>query len=581
MGQGSHQWHPVAAISDLRHRHVFQTELFGHEMVVWRADDSFVNVWENRCLHRGSRLSVGINDGAELICAYHGWHYANRTAGCTYIPAHPSDAPSRTVCNRVYPSFVQHGLVWAALEPPDDMPALDLLDEGEPLVLRSLPIDASLEEVQRHLAGHEFSVHAGQNDQNPLFGLVPSDQNSFCYQNSASADPFAARFLLQPFSSTKTIIHGLVAPAPEEGDRLASLLHYNTQLTRFREEVESSIFVSTDLWLEDIDRPTHGRRGITLSTADEIEVEVVKKWKAATDIAGFELRPAGTDLPTFQPGAHIDLHLANGLVRQYSLINGPGEQGCYQIGVKLEQDSRGGSRFLHEEVQEGDRIAISGPHNNFGLRRDTPRTVLLAGGIGVTPLLAMAQALDRTELGFTLHYFAQSTEHLAFQDRLGELGNRLQTHIGLGPEETMQTVEKTLGSYDHLSQVYSCGPPQMINAIRDTASSLGWPPEAVHYEYFKNEKTIDQLSAFEVHLARSGVSLSVDSGKTILEVLRANGVPLPSSCEQGACGTCEVAVLDGVPHHQDVYLNDSEHEAGNRIMTCVSRAHSKQLVLDI
>tara|TARA_Y100000590_G_scaffold363015_1_gene420441 strand:+ start:41 stop:478 length:438 start_codon:yes stop_codon:yes gene_type:complete len=145
----------------------------------------------------------------------------------------------------------------------------------------------------------------------------------------------------------------------------------------------------------------------------------------------------------------------------------------------------------------------------------------------------------------------------------------------------MQTVEKTLGPYDHLSQVYSCGPPQMINAIRDTASSLGWPPEAIHYEYFKNEKTIDQLSAFEVHLARSGISLSVDSGKTILEVLRANGVPLPSSCEQGACGTCEVPVLDGVPHHQDVYLNDSEHEAGKRIMTCVSRAHSEQLILDI
>ncbi|SVB36075.1 uncharacterized protein METZ01_LOCUS188929, partial [marine metagenome] len=141
-----------------------------------------------------------------------------------------------------------------------------MLDEGEPLVLRSLPIDASLEEVQRHLADHEFSVHPGQNDQNSHFRLVPNDRNLFCYQNSASADPFAARFMLQPFSSTKTIIHGLVAPAPEEEDRLASLLHYNTQLTRFREKVESGISVSADQWLEDIDRPTHGRRGVALST---------------------------------------------------------------------------------------------------------------------------------------------------------------------------------------------------------------------------------------------------------------------------------------------------------------------------
>ena len=581
MGEGLHRWHPVAAISDLRDRHVFQTELFGHELVVWRADDSFVNVWENRCLHRGSRLSVGVNDGTELICAYHGWRYANQTAGCTYIPAHPADAPSRNVCNHVYPSLVQDGLVWAALGLPADLPASDLRHEGDPLVLRSLPIDVSFEELQYHLEDHEFELHSAPNDKNLQFGLIQDDVNLFSYQNSTSIDLFSVRFMLQPFNSSKTILHGLLTPVPEKEDRLASLLHYNTQFTKLRQKAESNIFIDTDQWLGDIDRPSYGRRGVALPTTDEIEVEVAKKWKTAIDIVGFEFHPLGADLPTFQPGAHIDLHLANGLVRQYSLINGPGEQDRYQIGVKLEQDSRGGSKFLHEDVQEGDRIRISGPHNNFGLRRDVPRTVLFAGGIGITPLLAMAQALNRSELDFVLHYFAQSENHLAFQDRLGQLGNRLLTHIGLGPEETTQTVAKTLGPYDHLSQVYSCGPPQMISAIRDTAGGLGWPTEAVHYEYFKNEKTIDDRSAFEIHLARSGVTLSVDSGKTILEVLRANGVPLASSCEQGACGTCEVAVLDGVPDHQDVYLNAFEHEAGNRILTCVSRAISTQLVLDI
>jgi ferredoxin-NADP reductase/nitrite reductase/ring-hydroxylating ferredoxin subunit len=581
MGEVLHWWHPVAAISDLRDRHIFQTELFGHELVVWRADDSFVNVWENRCLHRGSRLSGGVNDGTELVCAYHGWRYANQTAGCTYIPAHPADAPSRTVCNRVYPSLLQDGFVWAALELPGELPSSDLRHEGDPLVLRSLPIDVSFEEIQHHLEDHEFDIYLGPNSKNTGSELVPDDLSLFSYQNSTSHELFSLRLILQPFNTNKTIVHGLLSPAPEEQDRLASLLHYNTQFTKFREKVESNTFVTPDQHLGDIDRPTDGWRAVSLSNTNSIEVEVVKKWKTAVDIVGFEFHPLGVDLPTFQPGAHIDVHLANGLVRQYSLINGPGEQSHYQIGVKLEQNSRGGSKFLHEDVQQGDRLTISGPHNKFGLRRDAPRTVLFAGGIGVTPLLAMAQALNRSELDFALHYFAQSEDHLAFQDRLEQLGNRLLTHIGLGPEETTQTVASILGSYDYLSQVYSCGPPQMISAICDTAAGLGWPAKAVHYEYFTNDNNIDDSSAFEIHLARTGVTLSVNSGQTILEVLRVNGVLLDSSCEQGACGTCEVGVLDGVPAHQDVYLNASEHEAGNRIITCVSRALSTQLVLDI
>ncbi|MDG2427016.1 MAG: Rieske 2Fe-2S domain-containing protein [Acidimicrobiales bacterium] len=581
MAKGIAEWYPVASIKDLRERHVFQTELFGHELVVWQADDGYVNVWENRCLHRGSRLSVGINDGAELVCAYHGWRYANQTAGCTYIPAHPSNSPARTICNRVYPSFVRHGFVWSALEQCSDQLVVELTNDDEPLVLRSLPLDVPLEEVQKHLQNCEFNLGEGTDDQVQKHKYAPAVGEPYSYKYRTSNSSFSVHLMLQPFDDKKTVIHGLVTPAPKKESRLDWLLSLNTQLAKFREEVESSISVDMGRWLDTDDTHAHQVSQGAGSRVSEMEVVVSKRWLTAIDIVGFELRPVEGGLPTFQPGAHVDLHLPNGLSRQYSLINGPGEQDRYQIGVKLEQNSRGGSKFLHEELHEGDQLLLSGPHNNFRLRRDTPQTLLFAGGIGLTPLLAMAQALERTDLSFILHYFVQSSEHLAFQERFAQFGDQLKTHLGLSPAETEQRVVETLGSYDHLSQVYACGPPAMISMIRETAMSLGWPPEAVHFEYFKNEIILDEFSAFEIHLARSGMTLSVDSGSTILDVLRENGVALASSCEQGACGTCEVGLLEGEPNHQDVYLNETEHEAGTRIMTCVSRSHSDRLVLDI
>ncbi len=575
------QWHPIAAISDLHKRHVFQTELLGHELAVWRADDGYVNVWENRCLHRGSRLSVGINDGAELVCAYHGWRYSSRTAGCTYIPAHPSDAPAQTVCNRVYPVSLKYGLVWAALDQPENTPDIGLPETAEPLVLRSLLVGGSVEAVKGHLEIAEFALPPRVDEAGAEFELEAHPSNPLCYLNCSTDDSVSVRFILQPFDGARTVVHGLYGPAPEDGSRLPVLRHYNTLLTKFREAFESENMVLAEQSGEGFDSPTSVGRNFDSVVAVEVEAEVSKRWEVASGVVGMELRPVEGEFSTFQPGAHLDLHLPNGLTRQYSVINGPGEQGYFQIGIKLEEESRGGSLFLHQEVQEGDRLRISGPHNNFGLRRDVPRTVLLAGGIGVTPLVAMAQSLHRSDLDFSLDYFVQSKEHVAFEERLDGLGAHLQIHTGLSPDETIQIVKEKLGAYDYLSQVYCCGPPPMISAIREQASILGWPPETVHYEYFENQTVLNDESIFQVHLARSGLTLDVESGRTILEVLRENGISLPSSCEQGACGTCEVAVLDGVPFHQDVYLNEAEHESGNRIMTCVSRSHSEQLVLDI
>ena len=156
-------WHPVASEHDLPYRHVYHGQLLGRELAVWRADDDFVNVWENRCLHRGVRLSIGSNDGTELRCQYHGWRYANRSAGCTYIPAHPADAPARTICNRTFPSVERYGLVWSGEDPVGEPPTIDVLEAGTPFGLRNLPVDAPVELTIQHLQAHRFGP-SGQLD---------------------------------------------------------------------------------------------------------------------------------------------------------------------------------------------------------------------------------------------------------------------------------------------------------------------------------------------------------------------------------------------------------------------------------
>ncbi len=236
---------------------------------------------------------------------------------------------------------------------------------------------------------------------------------------------------------------------------------------------------------------------------------------------------------------------------------------------------------MHETVREGDLLAISEPRNNFPLRRDAVRTIFVAGGIGVTPLLAMAQALKNQNLDYEFHYFAQNQEQLAFPEKTALLGEALKPHLGFLPETTAAKLKEILSGYRPDMHVYLCGPGPMLEAARRIAADLGWPETAVHFEYFKNTNTIDDSSSFEVALARSCVTLQVTAGKTILETMREAGIDMPSSCEQGACGTCLATVIEGEPDHQDVYLNDAERKSGTKIMTCVSRARSARLVLDL
>ncbi|ARP63397.1 oxidoreductase [Mesorhizobium sp. WSM1497] len=582
-----YRWYPIASATDLPFRHVFHAGLFGREFAAWRADDGFINVWENRCLHRGVRLSIGINDGRELKCQYHGWRYSSRTAGCTYIPAHPADVPARTITNRTFPVAERYGLVWSGEEPQGDVPVIEELAADAGLVLRAMPINAPADEVAKWLASHRFQPNGALASNLATTQVETVTDGTLTLRSTEGEESTVVVFFVQPIDARRAVVRGVVSGPVTVEARLAILRHHNERLAQLRDVVEASTPPETQpVELEPAFEPLPAElagipelKGTGRHAA--LRVVVARKWSTADGIAGFELRPIKGILPTFQPGAHIDVHMPNGEVRQYSITNGPGETDSFTIGVKLERDSKGGSKCMHETVREGDVLAISEPRNNFPLRRDAIKTLLVAGGIGITPLLAMAQALHHSTLGYELHYFAQNQAQLAFPERLAALGDNVRLHLGLSPDESSAEFQRLLSGHRSGMRVYICGPGPMLESVRSTAAGAGWPETAIHFEYFKNTNKIDDSSSFEIALARSSLTLTVPFGKSILQVLRENGIDMPSSCEEGACGTCLATVIEGEPDHQDVYLSPIERRSGTKILTCVSRAKSARLVLDI
>jgi ferredoxin-NADP reductase/nitrite reductase/ring-hydroxylating ferredoxin subunit len=564
-------WFPVGRSDDAPHRHIHQAKLFGRELAVWRADDDVVNVWTNRCLHRGVRLTVGLNEGFELKCLYHGWRYASRTGGCTYIPAHPADAPAQTIANHTFPVIERHGLIWTSLEgqgAPSETAGLDPdgFDGDASFALRSLPFDAPPELVRGLLDGNA------------------PDGNAL--DRAYDADDDRVVFFVQPVDRGECVVHSVLAHTPAADDQLAVWHRHALELDRVRDEIETIAAgrPRPEPIVPELERIEPREQGVSMPRARtdaDLRVVVVEKQAVAADVVALELAPIDGALPAPQPGAHIDVHLPNGLVRQYSLTNRSGEGSRYVIGVKRESGSRGGSSCIHDTVREGDVLAISAPRNNFTLRRDAIDTLLIAGGIGLTPLLSMAETLHADGHAFTLHLFARSDAHVAFTERLGALGEHVVAHLGRSPDETGRDLADVLADPAADSQVYICGPGPMLDAARAEAARAGWPDDAVHFEYFRNDTEIDDSSSFTISLARSGLTLDVPAGSTILDVLRDHDVAMPSSCEQGACGTCIVGVIEGEPLHQDVYLNSRERARGTRIATCVSRALSDRLILDI
>ena len=321
-------------------------------------------------------------------------------------------------------------------------------------------------------------------------------------------------------------------------------------------------------------------------TGLRIPVTVRSAVPVAHDVRALRLaRRDGGPLPTFAPGSHIDLHLAPGLVRQYSLCGDIDDATSYIIAVKLEPASRGGSRTVHEDLAPGVHLDISAPRNNFPLDATAPHTVLIAGGIGITPIISMARVLARAGKRFEFHYFARSAEHAAFKDEIGgpTLAGAGEGHFGLTNEQTVGKLYTALANRLPGAQLYLCGPAGFMDLVRGVAADQGWPLTSVHLEYFKADASTVATSggAISVQLARSGISVPVPTGVPIIDALRAAGIKVETSCEQGVCGTCVTRVLGGVPEHHDLFLTDQEKSRGDCMAICVSRSLTPQLVLDL
>jgi vanillate O-demethylase ferredoxin subunit len=306
---------------------------------------------------------------------------------------------------------------------------------------------------------------------------------------------------------------------------------------------------------------------------------------AAEDILLFDLRPPARDLalPGFTAGAHIDLHLPGGLVRSYSLINPQGETHRYVIAVNKDSASRGGSRYLHEAARVGDCMTIGRPRNNFELAEDAPHSVLIAGGIGVTPLWCMVQRLAQLGMSWQLYYCARTRDQAAFLDEIESLGRRAGARLVLNfdhePGGKILDLQAVMHDAPRKAHVYCCGPSAMLAAFQE--ASTGWPQEQIHLEYFSASTPAATSGGYTVVLARSQVTLFVKEGMTILDTLLEHGIDVPFSCAEGVCGSCETTVLDGVPDHRDVILTDTERRAGRTMMICCSGCKSKELVLDL
>jgi vanillate monooxygenase ferredoxin subunit len=313
-------------------------------------------------------------------------------------------------------------------------------------------------------------------------------------------------------------------------------------------------------------------------------VRIAAKVAEARDICSFTLvSPDGEMLPPFSAGSHIDVHLADGTVRQYSLCNSPAERHQYQIAVLLDPNSRGGSTAMHA-LTVGKLIEISDPKNHFPLTHDARHSVLLAGGIGVTPILCMAERLASINASFEFHYCSRSVERTAFPGRIrnSSFAERVQIHYDDGPHEQKLDLRATLAASQGGTHLYVCGPTGFMDWVLESARTAGWPEDRLHREYFA-ALPIDTSSdgSFEVQIASTGAVIRVEPDQTVLAALTSHGVEIPTSCEQGVCGACLTRILDGEADHRDLFLTPDEQARGDQFTPCCSRAKSARLVLDL
>jgi ferredoxin-NADP reductase len=308
---------------------------------------------------------------------------------------------------------------------------------------------------------------------------------------------------------------------------------------------------------------------------------VTRSETVADGVVRLTLTPAdGRPLPAWSPGAHLDLLLAPGLERQYSLCGDPGDGSCLQVAVLRERAGRGGSQYVHDKLTEGATLRARGPRNHFALT-ESPRYLFIAGGIGITPILPMIAEADRRGADWRLVHGGRTRASMAFT---AELGARWPDRVELCPQDErgLLDLDGLLGVPREDTAVYCCGPEPLLAAVEERCAS--WPPGSLHTERFTpraGEAAAADEASFEVELAQSGRTLTVPPGRSVLEVVEEAGVPVLSSCREGTCGTCETGVLDGVPDHRDSLLTADEQEAGDVMFICVSRCRSGRLVLDL
>ena len=305
---------------------------------------------------------------------------------------------------------------------------------------------------------------------------------------------------------------------------------------------------------------------------------VVADHVLAMELTGID----GALLPGWEPGAHVDLVLGNGLVRQYSLCGDPADRSTWRLAVLEEQAGRGGSRYVHRVLRPGDVVQVRGPRNHFPLV-PAPHYLFLAGGIGITPILPMVAEAERTGASYRLAYGGRARRSMAFLDELARYGDRVE----VVPQDELGLLDVVglLGGCPPGTAVYCCGPEPLIAAVERTGE--GMPAGSLHRERFAappadpDAEPASPGMAFEVELSSSGEVITVSPEQTVLEALEEAGVPIMSSCREGICGTCETGVVSGTPDHRDVLLSDEEKTAGATMLVCVSRSCSPRLVLDL
>jgi tetrachlorobenzoquinone reductase len=328
------------------------------------------------------------------------------------------------------------------------------------------------------------------------------------------------------------------------------------------------------------DTVSNASRGATADDvrAPTITMRVTAIRYAADESNVYEFRCLNNAiLPSVEPGAHIDIHLPNGIVRQYSLVTADGDPHAYLVAIKRDRASRGGSSYMHERLRVGQTLQIGGPRNSFPLHEEALHTVLIAGGIGITAIWSMAQRLAKLGKSFEMHYACRDRKEAAFVDEL-EVMSEVKVHIDGDCGGRHLDVAAIVADAPGDSHFYCCGPMPMMEAF-ETATSR-FAREQVHVEYFAPKQMAALEGGYVVQLHRTGQEFAVPEGKTILQVLRESGVGAPYSCEEGICGACQVDVISGVPDHRDSVLSASDQRSGKTMLICCSGSKTDRLVID-